>query len=336
VFRGICHKHADLKEMWDEIEKSVYCEEDPVARVGFPDQKGQSSYYSANITSEDSKFVDEFCQSKNISPLNTRLFKDDKGNFELKICSFQKLDSMDYLKEHDFKDRKITVTAMDFSEFMKDVVASMEEAVKYAANEHQQKMVTDYIEHFRYGDVEKHKDSQRHWIKDVGPIVETNIGFIETYLDPSGARAEFEGFVSIVDKEISAKFNELVVQADDLIKKLPWDSVYEKDKFLKPDFTNLDIIAFACSGTPIGINIPNYDDIRQTEGFKNVNLGNVYPRPNKANIKFISEADKDCMVKYGNDSLTLIVALHELLGHGTGKLFTKDVNTGELNYDKNI
>jgi len=115
------------------------------------------------------------------------------------------------------------VSSEDFSVFMRDVVASLEEAVKYAANEHQQKMVQDYIEHFRFGDVEKHKDSQRHWIKDVGPIVETNVGFIETYLDPSGARAEFEGFVSIVDKEISAKFNQLVVQADDLIKKLPWD-----------------------------------------------------------------------------------------------------------------
>lgn len=83
-----------------------------------------------------------------------------------------------------------------------------------------------------------------------------------------------------------------------MIKKLPWSDDFEKDKFSKPDFTSLDIVAFACSGTPIGINIPNYDDIRQNEGFKNVNLGNVYPRPQAANIKFVSESDKELMVKY--------------------------------------
>ena len=68
-------------------------------------------------------------------------------------------------------------------------------------------------------------------------------------------------------------------------------------------------------------------------GFKNVNLGNVYPTPTKTNIQFVSEADSEILCTYSKESMTLQVAIHELLGHGTGKLFTKNVDTGELNFD---
>jgi len=72
------------------------------------------------------------------------------------------------------------------------------------------------------------------------------------------------------------------------------------------------------------------------EGFKNVNLGNAYPRAKASNVQFLRQEDLELYVKYDKESLTLIVALHELLGHGTGKLFTKNVETGETNFPADL
>ena len=280
--------HSDLMEfIMDKIEKEVYTETEPFSRIGFRDENnGTTSYYSSNVTKDDAKFIDEWSQELKISPLNTRLFKISEEEFELRITSQLTAapDSDTCRKTYEKDGKKLRVTFGDFADIMASVVNAMKKAHVYAGNENQSNMTQAYVDHFKYGDVEQHKESQRHWIKDVGPIVETNIGFIETYLDPLGARAEFEGFVAVVDKKTSAKFGTLVDQAEELIEKLPWSKDFEKEKFSKPDFTNLDIVTFACSGTPIGINIPNYDDIRMDFGFKNVNLGNVYPAPKASNI----------------------------------------------------
>lgn len=110
--------------------------------------------------------------------------------------------------------------------------------------------------------MEAHKDSQRAWIKDKGPIVESNMGWIESYIDPTNKRAYYEGWVAIVDKVKSEKYQNFVAKGDTVVPLFPWPAEFEKDKFLSPDFTSLDIICFATNGCPLGINIPNYDDIR--------------------------------------------------------------------------
>lgn len=98
----------------------------------------------------------------------------------------------------------------------------------------------------------------------------------------------------------------------------------EKENFLKPDFTSLEVICFASGGCPLGINIPNYDDIRQEEGFKNVYLYNSFPKITSKSCNFATPHQRELLLNYSEKVYLLHVALHELLGHGVGKLFFKN------------
>lgn len=335
------------EHLWNACSEAMFSLSPKIRQLGLG-QQGLSTYYSSNCSKEDAKFAQEFMKEKSIETYNTRLFKEDKEGhvtYILRIASVAtsaeacvgengEEDKMTaILGSHQFKGCTFRVERGDYSGILKNVVENLEKAKEFVSNDIELSMLKNYIHSFNTGSIDSHKDGSRFWIRDKGPIVETYIGFIETYRDPFGVRAEYEGFVSVVNKEMSAKFTSLVSSAEDLLPALPWPSAYEKDKFLRPDFTSLDVLGFGSSGIPAGINIPNYDDIRQEEGFKNVSLGNVLSAQSvDKKVTFLSDVDQELYAKLKGQAFEVQVGLHELLGHGSGKLFVKRAN-GSYNFD---
>ena len=125
-------------------------------------------------------------------------------------------------------------------------------------------------------------------------------------------------------------------KGENIVKLFPWPKEYEMDKFLSPDFTSLDLICFACNGCPLGINIPNYDDIRQVEGFKNVYLDNAMGKLTKNTMQYVTQEQSEILFENQQKVYEMHVACHELMGHGAGKMFYRNQN-GTFNFDvKNV
>jgi dipeptidyl-peptidase-3 len=81
----------------------------------------------------------------------------------------------------------------DHSKEMHIIAGYHKKAAENAANDNQKNMHLAYAKSFEEGSLKAYKHSQRYWIRDKGPMVESNIGFVETYRDPHGIRGEWEG-----------------------------------------------------------------------------------------------------------------------------------------------
>lgn len=261
------------EELHKKFKDDLY-ESSSIAKMhlGYPEAGHVSTYYpdSPNITTEEITIVSDFFKEKGLMPENTRLRQTSSGDFELLVASAVADPAQRDLKESHWtlqdgplKGKKISMVFGDYAVEMGKIARNLAEAKKYALNEEEDLMQGEYVKAFHDGSMLAHLDSQRHWIKDKGPMVECNIGFIETYRDPHGIRGEWEGFAAMVNKERTKAFAKLVQSAPEQIPKLPWPAEFEKDKFLVSRFHSPWELVNSCESIGTRFHLPRSPHLRR-------------------------------------------------------------------------
>ena len=222
------------------------------------------------------------------------------------------------------------------------IMGYLEQALLYAANEEQKQVIGLLLEFYRTGDLKVFDKYSIAWVKEGKANVDFINGFIEVYGDPLAYKASWESVVEIVDAQACSRTRKLAENALWLEKHAPTD-----DRFKKTEISGITarVMQVAMLGgdchpaTPIGINLPNAEWIRETYGSKSVTLDNITYAYHRASIgsgvtdEFaFSEEEKKLAEKYGYEAGNIHTDLHECLGHGSGKMLTGVTTDALKNY----
>ncbi len=197
----------------------------------------------------------------------------------------------------------------------------------------EQEAMGHLIDFFETGEQASFDEYNKLWVK-TDPEVETVIGFIEQYVDPRGAKGSFEGIVSFRDAELTEVMRKVADQAAYYESRMPWNDRYKKAKgSIHPPIANAFQVVIATGDggpiSPAGINLPNDQRIREEHGHKNLYLSNILDAVNRVRgTKIIREFSispdsAGRREKWREQTQTASVALHEVIGHGSGKMSRK-------------
>ena len=167
------------------------------------------------------------------------------------------------------------------------------------------------------------------WVSDRDSPVDTINGFIEVYMDPRGVKGSWEALVYIVNEEKTHKIETLAANAQWFEDHMPFDARYRKSNVLGVTAKAIEVVfETGDSGplTPIGINLPNDQKIREQYGSKSVSLFNINEAyeestPEGMRTEFSWTAEEAARAKrWGAFALEVGTEIHEVIGHGSGRM----------------
>lgn len=210
------------------------------------------------------------------------------------------------------------------------IVESLLAARPFADNAAQQAVIDTLVDYYRTGDLRTFDRYTIQWLAETDGRVDFVNGFTETYGDPLGLKASWEGYVNYTDTEATRRTEVLSSHAQWFEDHSPVDPRFKKTVCRG---ISARVVTAAMLGgdlypsTAIGINLPNSDWVRHEHGSKSVTIGNLTAAYNEAarssgmDEEFIIDEPTRRLVRTYGDALDdLHTDLHECLGHGSGRL----------------
>jgi dipeptidyl-peptidase III len=208
------------------------------------------------------------------------------------------------------------------------VVAHLERAIEHAPAATAAALGA-LVAFYRSGETVDRERYDVLWVQDKGAPVDTINGFVEVYLDARSIKGAWEALVFYVNPEKTAQIAAIAENAQWFEERMPWDPQYRRERASGVTANAIDIvIETGESGpiTPVGINLPNDQGIRERYGSKSVSLSNVTEAYDKSTLpEFRSEfswstEEFERAMKWSSFASELTTNLHEVIGHGSGKV----------------
>jgi dipeptidyl-peptidase-3 len=167
------------------------------------------------------------------------------------------------------------------------------------------------------------------WVQDKASPVDTINGFIEVYLDARSIKGAWEALVFYVNREKTYQIQSIAANAQWFEDRMPWDARYRKAGAKGITANAIDVVIEAGDSgpiTPVGINLPNDQAIREQHGSKSVSLSNVIEAYDKSTIPELrsefswSDEETARATKWSAFAAELTTNMHEVIGHGSGRV----------------
>ena len=209
-----------------------------------------------------------------------------------------------------------------------EVVGHLEAAIPHATEPMAEALRT-LAAWYRSGDPADRRAYDIAWVADQDSPVDTINGFTEVYMDARGVKGAWEALVFYVNPEKTEAIRKLADEAQWFEDRMPWDPKYRKEGVRGITANAIDVVVeVGDSGpvTPIGINLPNDQSVREEYGSKSVSLSNVveaYDRssPGAYRREFAwDEAEAVRSERWGSLASELNTNMHEVIGHASGQL----------------